>query len=478
MIVGIICGIILVLVAVITVRTIQFKPTQEESGAVTINEPSDRVVESLSKAVQFKTLSYRDQSKMDIKTFTEMQAYLKGAYPAFHRELTSHLINEATLIFHWKGKNQESKPILLTAHQDVVPAKDESKWEVGAFSGAIKDGFVWGRGTLDTKIQIITMMEAVEDMLGDGVVPSRDIYFAFGHDEEQNGFNGAKEAAKWFKEKGITFEYMLDEGGCITEGALAGVDQPVAVIGTCEKGYMNIQLAANSKPGHASQPPKKSAIGTLAQAVTALEKNPMPCEVGATVNEMLQKTGPYMGLVNRIVIANLWLFKPLFMKIFSGSNVGNAMLRTTMAMTMAEGSDVPNVIPQTATVTMNIRNAPSNSTKDVLAYIEKTINNNEITMTPLYLQEPSPVSKTNVTGYKAIESAINAIAPDAIVTPYLMMAGTDSAKYVELTENTYRFAPYRITSEDLGRIHGNNERISLENIARCVDFYQNLFKRI
>jgi carboxypeptidase PM20D1 len=478
MIIFIVSLFIIILVAVIAIRTMQFKPIEQVNEATTEVYPPNRVVENLSKVVQFKTISYPNPEEMDMAIFEQLRDFLKQAYPLFHRELTTHLINGATLIYHWKGKDSAVKPVLFTAHQDVVPAKDESQWDVGAFSGAVKDGFVWGRGTLDTKIQIVTIMEAVEDLLEKGTVPSRDIYFAFGHDEEQNGKNGAKKAAEWFAAEGITFEYMLDEGGVITEGALDGVDKPVAVIGTCEKGYMNIKLSAKSKPGHASQPPKKSAIGVLAQAVIALEKNPMPFELSETVKEMLKKTGPHMGLVNRIVIANLWLFKALFMRIFSGSNIGNAMLRTTMAMTMAEGSDVPNVIPQTASVTINIRNAPSSSTAEVIDYIKRTINNEEITVTPLYLLEPSPISQTEAVGYKAIESVINEIAADAIVTPYLMVAGTDSAKYVELTENTYRFAPYRVSAEDLGRIHGNNERISIENIVRCVVFYQKLFTRI
>ncbi len=476
MIAWVLLSALVILVSVVILRTVCFRPKKNDIKDTTvILENAEQAACRLAQAVSFQTISDADQRKMDLTAFEAFHGFLKEAYPIFHQRLESEVINRGSLLYVWRGRCPELKPVLMTAHQDVVPANDESQWEVPPFKGEIRDGYVWGRGTLDTKIQIIAMMEAVEKLLQRDYHPECDIWFAFGHDEEQNGLNGAKKIAEVLKERNIRFEFLLDEGGCITENALAGVAKPIAVIGTCEKGYMNVKLTAKGQPGHASQPPKQTALGSLARAATALERHPMRCELSAPVREMLMQTGPYMSLSNRIIIANLWLFKPLFMAVFSKSNMGNAMLRTTLALTMAEGSEVPNVLPQQASMVMNLRNAPSVSTQAALKHIKRAIDNDEIEIIPMYLLEPSPISKTDARGYRLISKCIEKIDPDAIVSPYLMMAGTDSAKYSDITENTYRFAPYRISAEDLSRIHGNNERISIENISRCIAFYKELF---
>jgi carboxypeptidase PM20D1 len=164
------------------------------------------------------------------------------------------------------------KPVLITAHMDVVPveAGTEGEWTHPPFGGEIADGFVWGRGTLDTKAHLIAALEAVERLLEKGLTPARDVYLAFGHDEELTGEQGARQIAKLLAERGLTFDFVLDEGGCVVKGALPGIEKPVALVGVGEKGFCNVRLTAK-RTGATPHARAHTSVGVLAQAVCRLE---------------------------------------------------------------------------------------------------------------------------------------------------------------------------------------------------------------
>lgn len=231
---------------------------------------------------------------------------------------------------------------------DVVPIEKgtEEDWNYEPFSGAIVDEYVWGRGTIDTKVHMIGALEAAESLLNENYVPDRDIYFAFGHDEEVGGTQGADRIVKYFIENDIEFEYLIDEGGCVTEEAIKEISKPIALIGVGEKGYANIKVSISDSGGHGSMPPRHTALGKVAQAINNLEKNQCPLKLTKPVKEFLLKIGPEMKFTNKVILSNLWLFKTLFLRNFSKTRTGNAMLRTTTAATMAEASMEPNVLPQ------------------------------------------------------------------------------------------------------------------------------------
>jgi Acetylornithine deacetylase/Succinyl-diaminopimelate desuccinylase and related deacylases len=468
-----ILGLILLLLIILIVKTAAFKskryavPPYEDAGI-----DISKAAANLSGAVRFKTVSGIDPSKTDWNEFKGYVKYIEDTYPLINEKLKKETINGYSLLYRWEGKDKDKKPVLFTAHMDVVPADETHvKWTEPPFSGAVKDGFVWGRGTMDVKIQMIAAMEAVEHLLQKGFVPERDIYLSFGHDEEVGGREGALEIAKALELRGIKFEYVIDEGGGVIEGTMPGVSSPVAYIGIAEKGFANIKLTVQNEGGHSSMPPKHTAVGVLSKAVIDLENHQCGAKISKGFKDMMTFIGPEMKPLNRFIIANMWLFSPIIKMIFSSFPEGNAMLRTTTAATMMEGSKAPNVLPQSASAVVNFRIAPGETSHDLINHIKSVIKNDEIKVEPLLVEEPTFVSGTETYGFKAIEKAIYSIFPQAAAAPYIVLGGTDARKYQNVCASIYRFSPYQIKSEDLKRMHGTDERISLDNLKKSIVFF-------
>jgi carboxypeptidase PM20D1 len=483
---------IIALAAVLVVRTARFKaapagtkksaPASTKKSAPAGTEKSAPMEEDtkgarkLSEAVKIRTISYSDSEKTDFGAFLSFHALMEKLFPAFHKACEKTVVNGYSLVYRWPG-SPGKKPVLVTAHMDVVPVEPgtEEDWEKDPFGGEISGGRVWGRGTLDTKVHIVAALEAAERLIQAGFIPSRDVWFAFGHDEEPGGEQGAKKIADYFAKKGLDFEFVLDEGGCLVDGAVAGVDKPVAFVGVGEKGYANIRLTAKGDGGHSSMPGKHSSLGILAQALCRLEAKPCRPRLIKPVREFLLRVGPEMGLLNRVILANLWLLKPLFLSVFSKTRSGSAMTRTTTAVTMAEGSPAPNVMPQKSTAVVNFRIIPGETGKDLLNHIEDALKGLDVTAEPLTLDEPSAISPSGTEGYRLIEKLTLELYPGAVVTPYLVMASTDARKYEPVSRHIYRFTPYRIMNEELSKMHGTNENITVENVGRCIAFFKKLF---
>lgn len=471
--------VVLILLTIVLIRTMNFK-----SKKFTVEDPEEiyfdlqKALSNLSNAIKIKTISNSDYNKTKWEEFEKLHKYLENTYQLMHGKLEKTKINEYSLVYKWKGKENREKPILFTAHMDVVPVAEKSieEWEHHPFSGKITDQFVWGRGTLDIKIQMIGICEAVEYLLSQDYEPNRDIYIAFGHDEEVGGKEGAIFIAKYFEENAIDFEFVIDEGGCVTEGAMSNVESPVAVIGIGEKGYANIRLNLEQNGGHSSMPPKHTAIGELSKAVVDLENNQCKAELIKPVKEMLAYIGPEMSFINKIIISNLWMFEPLFKRVFSKTKSGNAMLRTTTAATMSEGSLEPNILPQKASMIFNFRILPGQRGKDLLQHIKNTIKNPKIQIESLRLEEPSKISSVDSKAFKIVEKTVYQIFKDAVVSPYIVLAGTDARKYENVSQDIYRFSPYQIHNDDLKRMHGTNERISHKNVKRTIQFFVQIIK--
>lgn len=471
---------IALLISIIVIRTVRFKAKKYDAGIIEdIKIDIEKAAKDLSEVVKIKTVSRSDYSTVDWIEFQRLLKFIKDTYPLVHEMLEWETVNEYSLLYKWRGRDGEQKPGLLLGHMDVVPVEEgtEKDWAYPPFGGDIKDGFVWGRGTLDIKIQVVMILEAVEKLLSEGYTPERDIYLAFGHDEEVGGIEGAAHIADLLKSRNIEFEYVLDEGGCVTLNAVPGIIAPVAVLGIAEKGYANIKLIAEDTGGHSSMPPKHTAAGMIGKAISDIEKHQCNLKLTKPVLDMLSFIGPEMSLSKRIIIANLWLFGPLFKKIFSSSPSGNALLRTTTAVTMMEGSMEPNVLPQKASAVVNFRIAPGETGDELLEHIKDVINNPNIRIEPLRLEDPSKVSPVDSWGFKMIERSVYRVFPEAVVAPYLVLAGTDSRKFENVCSNIYRFSPYKLDLSDLKRMHGTNECISFENIERCIRFYFEVLKQ-
>lgn len=474
---------ILLLAVVLVMNTLRITSKQLTEIPLTDNwEISDDVVSHLAQSVQFRTVSYSDPAMMDSMQFDKFITFITDAYPLIHEYLKVEKVNNYALLYEWKGKNPDLKPVMLMGHYDVVPVIQgtEKLWEHPPFAGEIKDGYVYGRGALDDKTTVIGVLEAVEHLLKSGYQPERTFYLAFGHDEEVLGRYGAKTIASLLESRNIQLEYVLDEGGMIKSDGVGGIQHPVAMVGIAEKGYVTLQLTATGEGGHSSMPPPQTSIGMLAEALDRLQKNPFPARLEGAAGYMLDYLAPEMPFTNKLAMSNRWLFGKLIINGMEKENSGNASVRTTIAPTILDAGLKENVLPIDATATINFRILPGDSVDGVVGYVKNAINNDKISVEILgdSATEPSFVSDTTSTGFRLIHKTIRKCFPDVLVAPYLVVGATDSRYMKNLSSNIYRFMPVRFTDEDLKRFHGTNERISGEDMKNVVKFYLELIKGI
>ena len=473
---------VLLLLIVVAFANMFFKnslqPDIEPVAALKVDVDSAAL--SLATAIRFRTISSFEDASLNDDQFRKLHDHLRQRYPLVHSRLKREVVNELSLIYVWPGSDTSLKPIALMAHQDVVPIAPgtEEKWESAPFSGEIKDGFVWGRGSWDDKGNLIAELEAVEMLLQEGFQPRRTVYFIFGADEEVSGHRGAKSIAKILKDRGVQFEYVLDEGLMITEGIMAGIDAPMALIGIAEKGYLSLKLEAETAPGHSSMPPpspNESAIAQISQALVKLDNNPMPGGIQGVVAEMLSAMAPEMKGIKRFAMSNIWLLGPVIKKQLAGKANTNAMLRTTTALTIVNAGNKENVLPGRAEAVVNFRLLPGDTDQSVIDYVQKTIANDQIkvSVTGSY-SAPSKVSSTSSDAYLSIRRTVREVFPGTLVVPGLMVAATDSRYMDSIADNVFRFAPVRAKSDDLARFHGTNERLSIENLGQMIGFYHRL----
>lgn len=434
--------------------------------------------EHLSEAITFRTISSEDPAFSERSEFLRLHGFLRNAYPRLHRSLEREVVNDLSLLFTWPGQNRLLEPLLLLAHQDVVPAEDAAAWKYPPFAGRIAENAVWGRGAVDVKGALIAICEAVEGLLARGFRPRRTIHLAFGHDEEVGGLNGAAAMGDLLERRGVRPYFISDEGGAILHGVIPGVKKPVAAIGIGEKGYLTLELKVTMTGGHASMPPAHTAIGILSDAIQRLESKPFPATLSTAARQMLRALAPEMPWTARIAIAGLPLLAPLIKRRLEKTPSGAATLRTTTAVTMIESGIKDNVLPHEAIATLNCRILPGEDSMSVMRRIREVVADRrvQISISGRFHSEPPPVARVDAPGYQLVKRTIAELAPDAVVAPCLVLGGTDSRHYTRLTPCVYRFGAIRITAEDLASIHGKNEKISLDNCQLLIKFYTKLIQ--
>lgn len=459
------------LVGVVAIRTWSVgrppQPTPLSNPAWPIDP--DAAAARLAEAIRFETVRLDGQPDAGRDGLDALRAWLVEAYPRFHAVATRTVVDGGTLVYEWQGSSEALRPIILMAHQDVVPAEDANAWRHPPFSGAIADGSVWGRGSIDNKGALVAIMEAVEAMAVAGVAPQRTLLLVFGHDEEVGG-SGARAAARYLALQGVEAEFVLDEGSLVVaDHPVTG--KPVALVGISEKGFANVRITARGTGGHASAPPADTAVGALAQAIEAVMSRPFTRRYAGPTRVMLQALAPEAPFTPRMAIANDWLFSPMLVNSLRASAQGDAMLHTTIAPTMLAGSPKQNVLPAEASATFNLRIAPGDSVASVLAHLRDAVKSLPVSVDlegeP---QEPSGVSPADGVAFELIAGAARA-AFKVPVAPAPVIAATDSRHLAPLSPNIYRFQPLQLRLAEVDMIHGADERLSVEALGGMIRFY-------
>ncbi len=470
--------LLLVLIAILVINTLRFSSKQAAVEAISKLELGDDVVQRLAASIPIKTISYDAESEPDSAAFEQLYELIAVHFPLCDSLLKQQNFLTYSRLYTWQGSNLDLAPIVLMAHLDVVPIEKEEGWQEAPFSGKVKDGFIWGRGTLDDKVSAWAILEAVERLLKEGIQPQQTVYLAFGHDEEIGG-KGARAMAEWIANQGRKPAMVLDEGMVITQGLMPGIDDPIALIGLSEKGYVTLALTAQGTGGHSSMPPPETAVGMIANAVAKVEANPLPQRIEGPIKMLFDYVGPEMPIHLRTVFANQWLLGGVLKSQLSKGNSTNAITRTTTAPTMLKGSIKENVLASEAKATINFRIIPGETADDVVRHITHAIDDERVQVSILGKHNnPTPVSDINSEVYQQLEKTVRQVFPEAIVAPSLTIATTDSRHYSGIAKNIFQFLPLRLGKDDLSRIHGQNERIGIENYKECIRFYYQLLKNV
>lgn len=464
---------------------------------------SDKALNRLSGGLKIPTVGALPYEETNFAPFEAFTRYLEETYPEVFTAMRVERINKHSLIFHWKGKNPALKPILFLSHYDVVPAREsapeaggevfnpgdspygpvgeaQTAWKYPPFSGAVADGRVYGRGALDMKGMLFAIMEAAEMLLAEGFQPEQDIWFAFGHDEETGGVQGAVPISKHFASKGLVFDAVFDEGGVISlEGAvLDWITRPIALVGLGEKGFLSLKITVRGMGGHSSIPVLKSPLVLASEIVLALNANQLPARITPPIASLLQSAKgmdlpPAIG--ERIRAAET--DREGLLRVLGGMPVSNALIRTTTAITMMHGSDAANVIAPVAEVVVNFRILDGDTIASVTEHVRALCKDYDVAISVVgSAREASGLTPPDSKGLRAIRKSLKSVYPDALVAPYITVGGTDAYKYQTVSENIYRFMPVRLNMHEIGVIHNANEYISVENYGNMIHYFRSMMR--
>lgn len=434
----------------------------------------DAAVEALQALIRIPTVSDRDPANVDPAQFDQALDELARRFPLVHEHLDLTRVDTHGLLFRWVGRS-DTRPVVMMAHLDVVPV--EGDWQHPAFGGDIVDGNIWGRGTLDDKGSLVGICAAVERLLADGFVPAQDVWLSFGCNEEVSG-TSAVLAVDELRSRGVSPWFVIDEGGAIASEAFPGVAAPIGVIGVTEKGVTSVELRVEGRGGHASTPAKLGPTARIARAITRIDRSPMPASVPAPTIELFRRMGAHAPLALRPIMQNAGRAKPLLTRaLIAAGPESAAMTRTTFAITTLSGAPALNVIAATAKAGVNIRIMVGDTVAGVLEHVRRTVNDDQVHIDVVEQNEPSPVSPMD-DAFELIESTITAIFPDAVPSPYVMMAATDSRFFTAICPRVYRFAPFRMTKAQRESIHSYDEHLGVDAFLDGVRWYRLLIERL
>lgn len=462
--------LILLLIAIIRAIKIKAKPTDRKSAAPFTKEDEDKYAEMLSEMIKVPTVSVPEGGDKTI--FYEFREVMKKNFPLVFEKLETIDI-DGNLLLYWKGNDSSKEPLLLMGHQDVVPVEESAWTKHKPFSGDIADRRVHGRGAMDCKCTVCAETAAVEELLEEGFVPERDVYLASSTNEEIAG-GGALKIVKYFEDRGIRLAAAMDEGGAIVDGILPGMSELTAAVGIGEKGTANIKFTAKSAGGHSSTPPKNNPIARLSEFVNDVEKHdPFKQKIIPPVEAMFSHIAPFLKFPLRLVLGNMWLFKPLVAFAMPKlSPMAKAFVKTSYVFTMSGGSDAANVIPGEAYVIANIRPSFIQSLDECFGILKNIAAKYDIEAELLKGNSASDLVSLDSKELSYVGECVNAVYPGYCFTPYVQTGGTDCRYFQTVTDNCLRFTPIRMDAQQLAAMHAADENIGTDAVAAGVKFYK------
>lgn len=451
----------------------QWQVQYKSENSISVGDYPNAVTH-LSEALTHPTVSHAVEM-LDTVAFDGLLKFMRREYPNTY----SHVIDTFgthSLLIYIQGTNPDLKPALFMGHMDVVPAPSPHEWVSPPFDGKIVNDSLYGRGTLDDKLGVFGLLEAAEHLSSE--TPNRSHYFVFGQDEEIGGTLGAKAIAMHLEEKGIDFEFVLDEGGVLGNDLIPGIEGNVALIGIAEKGYLSVNLSTRYPGGHSSMPELENAITIIADAIAALQENPLPAEFSDPISGFMAHLGPELPFTQRMAFANPGLFQSIIEGVYDQSASGRALIHTTMAPTIMRGGIKDNIIPSQAQATLNFRILPGVTTEELVAYVEETIDDPRITVsTEADFELSEGVSDYTHHSFVEIGRAITETYPGTLITPYLTVGATDGRHFNRVSDNVFRFLPVPLGKVDVKRLHGRNERIWTQDIIHACQCYERIIRR-
>jgi carboxypeptidase PM20D1 len=466
------------LASVLVANTLLVGPSKHDlapASRIDIDVPA--AAQRLGEAIRFRTVSKPPGVPADPQAFRGLHQFLIRSFPLVHKHLTREIIGEYSLLYRWGGSDPSRKPILLSAHMDVVP--EQGQWTRPPFSGAVDGDFIWGRGTLDDKVAVLAILEAAEHLLSKGFRSRRTIYLAFGHDEEIDGRNGAARIAARLRERNVRLAAIYDEGWFVSHGLVPGIKRPVAFIGTAEKGYLSLELVARTSGGHSSVPSERSAIRVLLNAEKRLKAHPFEAALKPPITEALDHLAPEYSFLPRMILANRWLFGPMLLSQLEKVPETNALVRTTTAVTIMSAGTKDNILPARARLIVNFRIVPGQTVASVTDRVRRIVGDPRISIRQYgAASDPSPIADTGSEAYRQLVRSVRQEFPKAAIAPALVVSASDSRHYTQLADQILRFRPMRLSRNDLGRIHGIDERIAIANYGEHIRFWVRLMRKM
>ena len=465
--------LLLIVIAIMIYRIISYQVEVESVDPIAKLTVDSKAKSNLAEAISIRTVSFENEEDFDSVQFQKFNDFLAETYPLLHQKAEHKVFSQYSHLFKLTGLNPTADPILLMGHSDVVPIASPAIWTFHPFTEGVKNDTIYGRGCIDDKSSMISILEAIEQLLREGFQPKKTIYFAFGHDEEVSGTRGAAVISKYLEDNNVKLDFVLDEGGALTQGLVPGIDQPTAVIGIAEKGYVTYELSTQMVGGHSSKPERETSIDVLASAISKLKSNPFPRKMTPVLEMFMEKIGPHMDFRSRLVFSNQWLFSSLILDQNEKSNQGNASIRTTTAPTIFEAGIKENVIPTASRAVVNFRILPGETIETVREHIVTTLDDERVTVEIKGDGfNPSPISPIDNEAYQLISKSILEIFPSTIACPNLVIGATDARYFTNLSPNVYRFIPIKLTPKNINCFHGVDERVPVEEFENAIRFYR------